>query len=313
MMELGFATDFGGQSTKLSGIEEVLQKISEAGFTHIHWCHEWDGEYLYSVYEMLQIKEWFEKFGLKAKALHASKGSRISTVMHKEEESRKDYTSANEYNRLAGVELIQNRMDLAYLLGANEIVLHMYVPYMDFRENAEAEDAFYGQVFKSFDELRGYAAERGIRICLETMLEIPLEEQYRQFDRIFARYEREYIGLCWDTGHTHVVANERMYEFAERYRDRIFSVHINDNLGGPRADITGREALTWCCDMHWIPGEGAIDWERVAEILAASDYELPLVMELNCYEPDKELFLRQSYEAGAALTEKILGKRQGRQ
>lgn len=312
MTELGFATDFAGQSAKLGEIRNVLQKISEAGFTHVHWCNEWDGDYIYSIYEMMQIKQWFDEFGLKAKSLHASKGSRISTTMRKDAESRKDYTSSNEYSRIAGVELIQNRMDLAYLLGASEIVLHMYLPYMDFREKPETEAEFYAQVFKSLDELRGYAAERGIRICLETMLETPYEEQYKQFDRIFARYGREYIGLCWDTGHTHVVANEKMYEFAKRYSDRIFSVHINDNLGGPRTDITDREGLTWCCDMHWIPGEGTIDWEKVAEILAASDYELPIVMELSCHEPDKDLFLKRSYEAGVKLAETIQGKRQGR-
>ena len=40
MIELGFASDFGGQSTKLSEIREGLRRISEAGFTHVHWCHE---------------------------------------------------------------------------------------------------------------------------------------------------------------------------------------------------------------------------------------------------------------------------------
>ena len=67
MIELGFASDFGGQSTKLSEIREGLRRISEAGFTHVHWCHEWDGDYLYAPSEMLQIKSWFDTFGLKAK------------------------------------------------------------------------------------------------------------------------------------------------------------------------------------------------------------------------------------------------------
>ena len=75
-MELAIATDFAGESTRLEDIEDVLKKISEAGFTHVHWCHEWEGDYIYSAYEMQQIKEWMDKYHLKAKALHATKGSR---------------------------------------------------------------------------------------------------------------------------------------------------------------------------------------------------------------------------------------------
>ena len=308
-MELGFATDFGGQSIKLSEIRDTLRKISEAGFTHVHWCHEWDGDYLYARSEMLQIKEWFRSFGLKAKSLHASKGSRIATAMRKDMESRKDFASFHEYSRAAGVELIRNRMELAEILGAEEIVLHLYVPYLTFEEQHGSEEIFYQQVFQSFDELLPEAERKGIRICLETMLEIPAQEQYRMFDRIFARYPKEYLGICWDTGHTHVILNEQMTEFARRYLDRIFSVHINDNLERPRTSIYGREELTWCCDMHWIPWEGTVDWESVTDVLAKSPYELPLVLELNCYEKDQERFLKRSYEAGVNLTKKLEEKR----
>lgn len=309
MVELGFATDFIGQSTKTDEIRETLRQIKEAGFTHIHWCHEWDGEYMYSVYEMQQIKEWFVELGLKAKSLHASKGSRLKTAIRKEFNNRKDYTSFDEYNRLAGVELIQNRLDLAYLLGAKEIVLHMYVPYMTFREEPGTEERFYQQAFKSFDELKPYAQERGIRICLECMPEAPAAEQYKQFDRMFERYDRDYMGICLDTGHAHIILNEHTADFARRYQDRIFSVHINDNLGGPRVSIDGREEMTWCCDLHWIPGEGNIDWNEIADVLAASSYELPLVMELTGYDKDVREYLTRSHAAGVRLTEQVMAKR----
>lgn len=43
MTEIGFASDFGGQGTRLCDVKATLEKIAKAGFTHIHWCHEWDG------------------------------------------------------------------------------------------------------------------------------------------------------------------------------------------------------------------------------------------------------------------------------
>ena len=143
------------------------------------------------------------------------------------------------------------------------------------------------------------------------MLEAPAELQYEEFDRLFERYDKDYLGICWDTGHTHIILNERQAEFGRRYQDRIFSVHLNDNLGGPRIDLRDHEDMAGSCDLHWIPGEGTVDWEETAEVLAASSYDLPIVMELNGYDNQDE-FLRRSYEAGIRLTEMITEKRQQR-
>ena len=42
--------------------------------------------------------------------------------------AEKDYLSELEPNRIAGVELIKNRVELVHVLGGKEIVLHMYLP-----------------------------------------------------------------------------------------------------------------------------------------------------------------------------------------
>lgn len=132
--ELAIATDMFGESTRLEDIELLLKKIAETGFTHIHWCHEWSGDYIYSRYEMEQIREWMDKYNLKAKSLHATRGS-DKNDFEIEGHYRKDYTSEWEYNRKAGVELIKNRVDLAACIGATEIVLHLYVPYQSIEKD----------------------------------------------------------------------------------------------------------------------------------------------------------------------------------
>ena len=55
---------------------------------------------------MEQIRGWMEKYGLKAKSLHASKGSaRAEGCERVRGHYRKDYTSQLEPNRIAGVEV----------------------------------------------------------------------------------------------------------------------------------------------------------------------------------------------------------------
>ena len=57
-MDLAMTTDFRGEFSKIEDIESCLREIAEAGFSHIHWCFEWTGDYYYSKAEMYQIREW---------------------------------------------------------------------------------------------------------------------------------------------------------------------------------------------------------------------------------------------------------------
>ena len=67
LMDLAIATDYRGEFRKTEDIESCLREIAEAGVSHSHWCFEGTGDYYYSKAEMYQIREWMEKYGLKAK------------------------------------------------------------------------------------------------------------------------------------------------------------------------------------------------------------------------------------------------------
>ena len=291
-MELAIATDYRGEFRKIEDIEACLHEIAEAGFSHIHWCFEWIGEYIYSKAEMYQIREWMEKYGLKAKSLHASNGSNCGDAKQKGH-YRKDYTSEMELNRIAGRELIENRVELAHIIGATEIVLHMYLPFLDFQNKPESKEVFYRQVLRSLDELEPFCKERNVRICIENLFEAPGELQLEQFDLLFARYPKEFLGFCLDTGHANLVWGDSFIEvLAERYKDRLFSIHMHDNKGW--GDEPG------CGDAHRLPGEGNIDWKRLMGVLRTSVYELPWILEVKKpAEEDTAAYLKRAKEAGA--------------
>ena len=183
---------------------------------------------------------------LKAKSPHASKGSRKETEARIEAHYRKDYASLLEPNRIAGVELIQNRVELAHILGAGEIVLHMYLPYEEFERQPGFKEIFYNQVYRSLDELMPFCEQRNVRICIENLFEAPGALQIEQFTRLCGRYPEKFLGLCLDTGHAYLVWGR---DFVEKlvypFRDRIHSVHLHDNLGW--GEKPG------CGDAHRIP------------------------------------------------------------
>jgi sugar phosphate isomerase/epimerase len=294
------ATDYRGESRNTEKIRQTLSGIAEAGFSHIHWCHEWKGSYLYSVYEMRQIKEWLDELGLRTKGVHASSGeicSHYKTIetYNTERENLKDYTSAHEYNRLAGVELIKNRVDLARELEAGEIALHLPLPFGIFETDRLFKEKIISSVFRSFDELKPYCLKHKVKICIENLPDCPGPYQVEMFDRLFDRYTPDFMGLCFDTGHGNI-HSKNCLEFAERYRERLFMVHIHDNHGG--LFDPGKSSSAGDLDEHLIPIEGTFNWKGFAELLAKSPYELPYLMELNMRDADEAVFFRKALEAG---------------
>ena len=277
---LSIATDYHGQSRNTIEIKATLTRIAQAGFSHIHWCHEWSGYYIYSVHEMLQIKDWCGELGLLVKGIHASHGEKVGDL--------KSYASANDYNRLAGIELIKNRVDLAHLLNAEDIVLHSTLPYSKIESEDDFHDYFV-RAFKTFDELEPYCKTRNIRICIENCGAPALFN--RIFDTLFQRYDKDYMGLCLDTGHAYHDCKENCLEYAERYNDRLFMIHGDDNHG------TG--------DDHLLPFDGGFDWEGFAPLLARSPYKFPINIEVSIEKyqgEDDSVWLKKAFEAGSRFS-----------
>src|SRR5437867_2440189 len=109
-MSLSITTDFARDT---GNPEPYLCEIAEAGFSHIHWCHHWNTDFMYCAAEIDQIGVWLKALHLQLLDIHASDGR------------EKNWTSEREYERLAGVELVRNRIDMASALGADAIVMHV--------------------------------------------------------------------------------------------------------------------------------------------------------------------------------------------
>ena len=70
-MQLSMTTDFVRDK---GNPEPYLRRIADAGFSHVHWCHQWNTDFLYSRPEIEQIRAWLAGCGLQTLDLHASAG-----------------------------------------------------------------------------------------------------------------------------------------------------------------------------------------------------------------------------------------------
>ena len=238
-----------------------LRRIADAGFTHIHWCHHWNTDFLYSRWEIDQIGQWLAEFGLTLLDLHASVGP------------EKNWFSPREYERLAGVELVRNRIEMAARLGSDVIIMHL------------SREPGWEPLRRSLDALQPFAREHGVRIALEN----------GAFDAIsywLAEYASDYLGLCYDCGHGNLDSDGLGQ--LEQIKDRLISVHLHDNDGAS--------------DQHNLIFSGTVDWPRLADILARSSYRKPISSESNMGHSgitNETVFLAKAFDAGTRLASMV--------
>lgn len=240
--------------------EPYLRGIAEAGFSHVHWSHQWSTDFIYAAPEITQIVRWIRQYGLQVLDMHATHGK------------EKRWDSRFEYRRLAGVELVRNRLEMAARLGARAIVLHAYPD-----QSLDAQR-------RTLDELEPTARLLEVRIALENLF----EGNRQRLTELFAEFSPDYLGFCYDTGHGNMVTDG--FEQLEAWRDRLAVLHIHDNDGNN--------------DQHKLPFTATVDWERFMGIVRQSAYAGPLNLEStmgNHAEMAEAEFLQAAHRAGERL------------
>ena len=251
--------------------QPYLQRIAAAGFSHIHWCHQWNTDFLYGEAETAQIAAWLREYNLTLTDLHASAGK------------EKRWGSPREYERLAGVELVLNRIVMTASLGSDVIVMHL----PDGLADPEQSERAWGQFRKTLDALEPHAHVHGVRIAIENG-----SRNFDLIEQVLAMYGPDYLGLCYDAGHANVDGDGM--DRLEGIADRLIAIHLHDNDGES--------------DQHKPLFSGTIDWDRLAGVLAKSAYTKCLSQELSIGQSgidDEEVFLRQAFEAGTRLTRMV--------
>ena len=105
--------------------------------------------------------------------------------------------------------------------------------------------------FGVFDQIVQHAREQGVSIAFENLE----GEEYLQ--ALLSRYRSfPHVGFCWDSGHEHAYPHK--LDFLKEFGDRLIMTHLNDNRGCRTPDGTARAAD----DLHFLPYDGTVDWEK---------------------------------------------------
>ncbi|OPZ86441.1 MAG: endonuclease 4 [bacterium ADurb.Bin429] len=242
-----------------------LRAIAKAGFSHVHWCQEWNTDYIYSDREIASICSQLNWCRLRMTDLHASAGE------------TKRWGASDAAVNAAGLELVENRLRMAAMLACDVVVLHL-----PSEVRANLPSPAYDATRRALDTLTARAREHGVRIALENTP----DDNTAALEALFADYGPDILGLCYDSGHGHLAGNG--LERLATLKDRLLAIHLHDNDGS--------------ADQHRLPFDGTIDWPPLMALIAASPYRKPLNLEVSAAGyADTAAFLTEARIRGARL------------
>lgn len=157
-----------------------------------------------------------------------------------------------------------NSLKTAAWIGAKKVVLH---PSFISGLGPFVMETATGYAHESLCAIIKKADHLGIDLCFENMY--PKYHSFfdpSHFAQIFTEFPN--LKMTLDTGHANIDDPEkkRLYEFVQRFPDRIGHIHVSDNLGKS--------------DDHLRVGQGNINFKKFVKLLKQAGYDDTITLEI---------------------------------
>jgi inosose dehydratase len=197
-------------------------------------------------------------------------------------------------------------------LGGTELVVAEFgasshlLPVDLFANRPVFTDAQWDELASGLEELGKIANSAGMKLSYHHHMGTGVMTR-ADVDRLMASTDPNLVHLLLDTGHA-AFAGADPLELARAYADRIGHVHMKSI----RPEVVSRvreEGLSFQqaieLGVFTVPGDGAIDFRPILDVLAGADYQGWLVVEAE-QDPNKAIPLEYAKKARGYLAE-VLG------
>jgi sugar phosphate isomerase/epimerase len=231
-----------------------LERVWDAGFPAVEiFCARQHIDYRDRA-QIAELGHWFQDSELKVHSLHAP--------MYNDDvwgrsgpQSVINITETTKGRRIAMVDEIKRALEIAETVPFRYLIQHIGV------QGEEYDERKLDSAFSSLDEIRVFAAQRGVEVLLENT---PNSLSCGEKLNTFLAQTHLNLNYCFDIGHAYMTGD--IAAEYERMKDRIRSTHLHDN--------NGRE------DLHLFPQKGTIDWPSAMRLLGKRPEQYPLLLEL---------------------------------
>jgi sugar phosphate isomerase/epimerase len=222
-------------------LEEALALIGEASFREV----EISGDEAW-LFDLPRLQAVLDANSLTARSLHTPPAGW-------------DNASPDEALLRASLAVGHSAIEHAAALGAEIVICHGNKPSESSMPGASfTADTFaasYARSRASLEELAEHAARVGVKLALENLPARGAPRPTARMSEVISLIAGlgDHVGICLDVGHS----NANGYSAADdarEARDQLLCLHIQDNDGGGE-------------DLHWLPGQGTIDWDAFLDAL----------------------------------------------
>lgn len=143
-----------------------------------------------------------------------------------------------------------------------------------FEEKYIMNDEEWDMLCKGINKLGKVAKDMEIKLCLHHHMGTVVQTE-AEIDRLMANTDPEVFGLLFDSGHLAYCGEDYM-SVLKKYANRIRHVHLKD-IRPEMVKKVRDEHLSFLQGVRLgtftVPGDGAIDFKPIFEVLEETDYE----------------------------------------
>ena len=252
-----------------------LERVWDAGFPAVEiFCARQHIDYRDKA-QIAELGHWFRDSPLELHSLHAPMYS-DDVWGRSGPQAVINITETTKARRMAMVDEIKRALEIAEIVPFRYLIQHLGV------QGEEYEERKLDSAFSSLDEIKVFAAQRGVEVLLENT-----PNGMSSGERLNGFLAQTHLNLnyCFDAGHAHM-ATGIAAEFA-LMKNRIRSTHLHDNNGVE--------------DLHLFPMQGTIDWRQAIRLLGTCPNQYPLLLELR-EPPNMDLPLAEAKRSIEQLT-----------
>jgi sugar phosphate isomerase/epimerase len=205
-----------------------------------------------------ELGNWFKTGAVQFHSMHSPMYT--SNDFARNTEPPLNIVDPDKRRRIEAMDEIKRALEVAENAPFRFLVQHVGLGHESY------EPRKFEAALSSIEHLRAFARPLGVNLLLENIPnELSTPEKLME---LIKTLHYEDLGICFDTGHAHIMSS--VHQAFGVLEQRIRSTHVHDNQ-------RDRDAHLW-------PGEGNIDWGQTIQSLRAAPQAPALLMEIEAQE-----------------------------
>lgn len=254
--------------------EQALELMHEVGYESVaitvdHHCL--DPYSMELPRELNRMRKMLEQFGMIS---CVETGARF--LLDPRTKHEPTLVSRTAEQRVVRIDFLKRCIDIAQALGSEAVSFWSGI----LRDDMSRDEAFF-RLADGVREVLDHANQRNVRLAFEPEPGM-LVQTFDDYDELLSLVDGPGFGLCVDIGHVHCLEPRPISEYLTEWRDRLFTIHIEDMVKGVHD--------------HLRFSTGTIDFLPVIRTLKKLGYKGGLNVELSRHSHLGPEVLQQSYD-----------------